>query len=418
MANLSEMGFPWHLSIICCPHASFHSCKYHFCRAHVGGTDLFYNLNFEYDSFTECAAFLIREGKAPSCFISQHQRIWISLWSGGSALKRQPVCWLSTVGETAIWFENCTQGPHHRISQLILPYTTLRIDIFSQRAELFTVTVICLFLHRWRLPITLRLRCLAQMEMSNKLCLVVGLLHFTAQLYYFKSGVENKSTCQGIMLFLFSRWILEEKVCCRYKKKEITILNSASITSQVLQEWQKCKLLWIVSAIFGYSYSFIASWASLVLQLLCPQRNLDAIFRLPPYVQRFGSNMKARGWARGLSRCGRWWIIQTSGQITSDSPLRLATVESSERAQRPDLPTVGQLAPRAAPTVAPSHFLASSSFPRFPFRSHFSLSTLARSSLPLGRVSTNTFWRAFVSTQFSFFVKVGIVSWPWFRGWF
>lgn len=98
MANLSEMGFPWHLSIICCPHASFHSCKYHFCRAHVGGADLFYNLNFEYDSFTECAAFLIREGKAPSCFISQHQRIWISLWSGGSALKRQPVllivhCW-------------------------------------------------------------------------------------------------------------------------------------------------------------------------------------------------------------------------------------------------------------------------------------------------------------------------------------
>lgn len=205
MANLSEMGFPWHLSIICCPHASFHSCKYHFCRAHVGGTDLFYNLNFEYDSFTECAAFLIREGKAPSCFISQHQRIWISLWSGGSALKRQPVCWLSTVGETAIWFENCTQGPHHRISQLILLYTTLRIDIFSQRAELFTVTVICLFLHRWRLPITLRLRCLAQMEMSNKLCLVVGLLHFTAQLYYFKSRVENKSTCQGIMLFFIQQ---------------------------------------------------------------------------------------------------------------------------------------------------------------------------------------------------------------------
>lgn len=299
MANLSEMGFPWHLSIICCPHASFHSCKYHFYRAHVGGADLFYNLNFEYDSFTECAAFLIREGKAPSCFISQHQRIWISLWSGGSALKRQPVllivhCWRNC---NLVW--KLHTGPHHRISQLILPYTTLRIDIFSQRAELFTVTVICLFLHRWRLPITLRLRCLAQMEMSNKLCLVVGLLHFTAQLYYFKSGVENKSTCQGIMLFLFSRWILEEKVCCRYKKKEITILNSASITSQVLQEWQKCKLLWIVSAIFWYSYSFIASWASLVLQLLCPQRNLDAIFRLPPYVQRFGSNMKARGWAPG-----------------------------------------------------------------------------------------------------------------------
>ena len=160
----------------------------------------------------------------------------------------------------------------------------------------------------------------------------------------------------------------------------------------------------IVSAFFWYSYSFIASWSSLVLQLLCPHFYCDSIFRLPPYVQCFGSNMKARGWARGLSQCGRWWIIQTSGQITSDSPLCLATVESSKRAQQPDLPTVGQLAPRAAPTVALSHFLASSSFPRFPFRSHFSLSPLTRSSLPLGRVSTNTFWRAFVSTQFSFFV--------------
>lgn len=160
----------------------------------------------------------------------------------------------------------------------------------------------------------------------------------------------------------------------------------------------------IVSAFFWYSYSFIASWSSLVLQLLCPHFYCDSIFRLPPYVQCFGSNMKACGWARGLSQCGRWWIIQTSGQITSDSPLCLATVESSKRAQQPDLPTVGQLAPRAAPTVALSHFLASSSFPRFPFRSHFSLSPLTRSSLPLGRVSTNTFWRAFVSTQFSFFV--------------
>lgn len=28
-------------------------------------------------------------------------------------------------------------------------------------------------------------------------------------------------------------------------------------------------------------------------------------------------------------QCGRWWIIQTSGQITLDSPLCLDTVESS-----------------------------------------------------------------------------------------
>lgn len=43
----------------------------------------------------------------------------------------------------------------------------------------------------------------------------------------------------------------------------------------------------------------------------------------------FGSNTKSCGWAWGLLHCGRWWIIQTSGQITSGSPLRLGTVESS-----------------------------------------------------------------------------------------
>lgn len=192
------MGFPWHLSIICCPLASFHCCKYHFCCAHVGGADLFYNLNLNMiHSLPSALHFSSEKAKHRAVLFHNVRESGLVLSWGGSLFVDCPLL------EKLQFGLKLHTGPHHRISQLILPYTMLRIDIFSRRAELFTVTLICLFLHRWRLPITLRLRCSAQMEMSNKLCLVVGLLHFTAQIYCFKSSVENKSTCQCIMLFFF-----------------------------------------------------------------------------------------------------------------------------------------------------------------------------------------------------------------------
>lgn len=93
--------------------------------------------------------------------------------------------------------------------------------------------------------------------------------------------------------------------------------------------------------------------------------------------------MRVRGWAWGLSQCGRWWIIQTSTQITQDSPSVPGHCWKQQRAQQPDLPTAGQLAPRAAHTLALSYFLASSSslltFPFFTVNSYSFLSHLARS---------------------------------------
>lgn len=67
-------------------------------------------------------------------------------------------------------------------------------------------------------------------------------------------------------------------------------------------------------------------------------------------------------------------------------------------------------------TLAPSHFLASSSFPLFSFVLIFHCQLLLI-PLPLGKVSlrTNRLWGAFVSTQFSFFRLGGDCSWPSFE---
>lgn len=101
MANLSWDGFSMTFEHHLLSSRFFSLLQISFLLCSCGWRRLVLQSEFEYDSFiAECSAFLIREGKAPSCFISQRQRIWISL-----ELRRQPVCWLSTIGETAIWFE-------------------------------------------------------------------------------------------------------------------------------------------------------------------------------------------------------------------------------------------------------------------------------------------------------------------------
>lgn len=130
MANLSEMGFPWHLSIICCPHASFRSCKYHFCCAHVGGTDLLYNLNLNMIHSLQSALHFSSEK-------AKHRAVlFYNIRESGLVFDPGGVRWRGSLFVDCPLLEKLQfglklhTGPHHWISQLILPYTMLRIDIF------------------------------------------------------------------------------------------------------------------------------------------------------------------------------------------------------------------------------------------------------------------------------------------------
>lgn len=118
MANLPEMGFPWHLSIICCPSTllsllqiSFLLCSCEWCRFVLRSV-------FEYDSFILMyALFLIRESKAQDCFTtSEDQDI---LWSKG-------VQWRGCLSVDCPLLEK-----HQWISQFIFCYRMHSIDIFA-----------------------------------------------------------------------------------------------------------------------------------------------------------------------------------------------------------------------------------------------------------------------------------------------
>ena len=115
--------------------------------------------------------------------------------------------------------------------------------------------------------------------------------------------------------------------------------------------------------------------------------------------------MKAFGWAWGLSQGGRWWIIQTSGQITEDPPLCRDTVESSRPANSEPL--------THCPFSLPGIFIYYP-FPLFPFF-HCRLLLIP---LPLGKVSINWFWKGFVKHNSLFLFRWRVFKdlfWWWFK---
>lgn len=120
----------------------------------------------------------------------------------------------------------------------------------------------------------------------------------------------------------------------------------------------------------------MASWLSLVLQLVGPQRNLDSIFACPHmfsiWVQHEGSWM-------GLGPFAMWQMVDYPNKRTNYLGFPSVHCWEQQRAQQPDRPTVGQLARRAAHTLP---FLTSWHLylPSVSFLSHFSLTTLTHSS--------------------------------------
>lgn len=104
----------------------------------------------------------------------------------------------------------------------------------------------------------------------------------------------------------------------------------------------------------------IASWLSLVSQWSCPQRNLDPIFACP---HMFSIWVQHEGLWMGLGPFAVWQMVDYPNKRTNYLGFPSATGHCWEqyRAQKPDLPTVGQLASWAARTLALSYFLASSS---------------------------------------------------------
>lgn len=153
----------------------------------------------------------------------------------------------------------------------------------------------------------------------------------------------------------------------------------------------------------------IAPWLNLVLQFLCPQRNLDFIFACP---HMFSIWVQHEGLRMGLGPFTMWQMVDYPNKRTNylGFPSVPGHCREQQRAQQPDLPTVGQLAPSAAHTL-PCLTSCVFIFPSLPFFHIFHCQLLVI-PLPLGKVSVspNRSWSGFASTQYSFF---GFVLFRW-----
>lgn len=105
-----------------------------------------------------------------------------------------------------------------------------------------------------------------------------------------------------------------------------------------------------------------------------PSDELRLNFGLPPYVFALVPSATACGLACGRSQRGRWWIIQTSGQISSGSPLRLDSVESaggpSEQTAANRWVIWHRRAARTPPRLSHWHLPSPAFLPSYSFFSH------------------------------------------------
>lgn len=184
-----------------------------------------------------------------------------------------------------------------------------------------------------------------------------------------------------------------------------------------MQPYPQASSFCTVKEFFRFIFSLtIASWLSLVLQLLCPQRNLDTIFAYPLML---GIWAQLEGLRMGLGPFTVWQMVDYPNKPTNylGFPLcaRALLRVAAGPATRPA--NSGSAGTEGAHTLSLSHFLASSSSPPFLLVLIFHCQ-LWLIPLPLGKVSlsTNRSWRAFVSAQFSFFCLGGDCSWASLKG--